>query len=97
MSPAVSNTAFTIGYIVVIVLVLLAFIWAWRRTHGEVSAEPRAPDDNTTSSTPPEFPYIRGTDLYRRSLAHGNDTEQERLAMGLPPQHNESMWRDPPG
>lgn len=46
MSTGETNAAFTIGYIVVILLILLAFIWAWRRTHGELP-ERREPGDDT--------------------------------------------------
>jgi hypothetical protein len=32
MSSTQANTAFTIGYIVVLILVGLVIFWAWRRT-----------------------------------------------------------------
>jgi hypothetical protein len=47
MNPGETNAAFTIGYLVVILLILLAFIWAWRRTHGELP-ERREPGDDTS-------------------------------------------------
>jgi hypothetical protein len=58
--------------------------------------DPRTPGKRVTSSTPFAYPYIRGSVRYRRSRAHRNDSVQVHLAMGLPPQHNEAMWRDPP-
>ncbi len=85
----------TLGGVAVIILVLLLFIWAWRRTNGGLM-DPQTPDNRVTSPTWFVYPYIRGSDRYRRSLVHCNDTVQVRLAMGLPPQHDESMWRDSP-
>lgn len=41
------------------------------------------------------YPYIRGTDYYRRSVEHKYSTVVMRLNQGLPPHHDESMWRDP--
>lgn len=43
------------------------------------------------------WPYIRGTDLYRRSLENLNVAPFARQAQGLPLYHEESQWRDPPG
>ena len=43
------------------------------------------------------YPYIRGSELYYRSLAHQNDTVAQRVSMGLPPSHTGVVWRDPPG
>ena len=96
MSPTQVETALTIGGVVVILLVLLAFMWAWRKTNAGL-VDSRTSDNEGASSSPSDYPYIRGSDLYQRSLAHRNDTVRVRLAMGLPPQHNEPMWRDPPG
>jgi hypothetical protein len=95
MSPVHVETALTIGGVVVIILVALVFIWAWRRTNGGL-VDPWTPSKRVTSSTPFPYPYIRGSNLYRRSLAHRNDTVRVRLAMGLPLRHNEAIWRDPP-
>lgn len=43
------------------------------------------------------YPYIRGTELYRLSLAYRESTPPIRMAMNLPPYHDESQWRNPPG
>jgi hypothetical protein len=95
MSSAQVVMALTLGWVVILVLTLLAFFWVWRRTHGGVT-DRRTLGNKVTSFPSFDYPFIRGSDLYRRSLAHRNDTVQERLAMGLPLRHNEAIWRDPP-
>lgn len=40
-------------------------------------------------------PYVRGTELYRRSVEHRASNAILRQAQGLPPYHDESQWRDP--
>lgn len=44
-----------------------------------------------------QYPYVRGTELYRLSLEYRESTPPIRMAMNLPPYHDESQWRDPPG
>jgi hypothetical protein len=52
---------------------------------------------SSSRSASAPWPYIRGTDLYRRSLDNINVAPFARQAQGLPLYHQESQWRDPPG
>jgi hypothetical protein len=80
-SSITSIGATVVGIILLIVLVATPILLRRR-------AKPQ------TSS---RYPYIRGTDLYRRSYENRHVAPPGRQAIGLPPYHNEAMWRDPPG
>lgn len=67
--------------LVIIGLVVVAFRLVSRRRSDE---------------EPGPWPYIRGTDLYRRSLDAQRVAPFARQAQGLPIYHDESQWRDPP-
>ena len=84
---------FVIGW-----LVLLAFVFAIiRGIRNRRAPSPAAPPRPPRGPDPTLTPYIRGTDLYRRSFANRDVAAPARIALGLPPQHHDAMWRDPPG
>ena len=73
----------TFGFVVLALLIVAAYFRLKSRRR------------NRATDTP--WPYIRGTDLYRRSLENVNVAPFARQAQGLPLYHDESQWRDPPG
>ncbi|HVA10175.1 MAG TPA: hypothetical protein VNG12_25955 [Acidimicrobiales bacterium] len=65
----------------VVVLIVLAIIAFVRRVRRDRRSQ--------------GYPYVRGTEYYRRSLEYRSSTVVMRLNQGLPPYHEESMWRNP--
>ena len=90
----------TVLAIIVIALIVLAFVFAHarqgRREGSSLARPPQSPSTPQQASNAP-WPYIRGTDLYRRSLDADRVAPFARQAQGLPLYHDESQWRDPPG
>ncbi len=82
---------FVIGWLVLLAIAF-AFIRGFRSRR---APSPAAPPRPPRGPDPP--PYVRGTDLYRRSLANRDVAAPARIALGLPPQHHDAMWSDPPG
>jgi hypothetical protein len=71
------------GYVILGLLVVAAYFRIQKRRRARTEDRP--------------WPYIRGTDLYRRSLENINVAPFARQAQGLPLYHDEGQWRDPPG
>jgi hypothetical protein len=72
-----------LGYVIVAALIVAAYFRIKRRRRARNAEKP--------------WPYIRGTELHRRSLENINVAPFVRQAQGLPLYHDESQWRDPPG
>lgn len=89
----------TIVPYVVGVVILVALVWLVIRSIRRV--DPRVPPTQSARRSPPPAsapsPYIWGSDLYRRSYENRDVAALARIALGLPPQHDESMWRKPTG